>query len=94
MLVITVVGGVLWRMLLDQPFSGQGIVRVMVISPFFIMPTVSALVWKNLMMHPVYGFFAHLWRMVGLTPVDWFGQLPLLSVDHHRRAGNGCRSPR
>jgi sorbitol/mannitol transport system permease protein len=79
-LVITVAGGVLLALLLDRPFYGQGIVRVLVISPFFIMPTVSALVWKNLMMNPVYGVFAHLWRMVGLTPVDWFGSIPLTSV--------------
>ena len=61
-LVITVVGGVLLAMLLDRPFWGQGIVRVLVISPFFIMPTVWRLVWKNLMMHPVYGFFACICR--------------------------------
>ena len=79
-LVITVVGGVLLALLLDRPFYGQGIVRVLVISPFFIMPTVSALVWKNLMMHPVYGVFAHIWRSFGLQPVDWFGSLPLTSV--------------
>jgi sorbitol/mannitol transport system permease protein len=79
-LVVSIVGGVLLAILLDRPFWGQGIVRVMVISPFFIMPTVSALVWKNLMMHPVYGFFAHIWRMVGLTPVDWFASIPLISV--------------
>jgi len=79
-LVVSIVGGVLLAMLLDRPFWGRGIVRVMVISPFFIMPTVSALVWKNLMMHPVYGFFAHIWRMVGLTPVDWFASIPLISV--------------
>jgi sorbitol/mannitol transport system permease protein len=79
-LVITIVGGVLLGMLLDRPFWGRGIVRVLVISPFFVMPTVSALVWKNLMMHPVYGFFAHIWRSVGLTPVDWFASYPLMSV--------------
>ena len=79
-LVITIVGGVLLALLLDRPIWGQGLVRVMVISPFFIMPTVSALVWKNLMMHPVYGFFAHLWTSVGLTPLDWFAKIPLLSV--------------
>ena len=79
-LVITIVGGILLAILLDRPFWGRGVVRVLVISPFFIMPTVSALVWKNLMMHPVYGFFAHLWRSVGLTPVDWFASLPLISV--------------
>ena len=79
-LVITIVGGVLLAMLLDRPFFGQGIVRVMVISPFFIMPTVSALVWKNLMMHPVYGFLAHLWEDFGFNPVDWFATIPLISV--------------
>ena len=79
-LVVSIVGGVLLAILLDRPFWGRGIVRVMVISPFFIMPTVSALVWKNLMMHPVYGFFAHISRMVGLTPIDWFASIPLISV--------------
>ena len=79
-IAITIVGGVLLAMLLNREFWGRGIVRVMVISPFFIMPTVSALVWKNLMMHPVYGVFAHLWQMVGLEPLDWFARIPLLSV--------------
>jgi mannitol 2-dehydrogenase len=27
---------------------GQGIVRILVIAPFFVMPTVSALIWKNM----------------------------------------------
>src|SRR5262245_24026477 len=47
-LLITVVGGILVALLLDQPFFGQGIVRLLVIAPFFVMPTVSALVWKNM----------------------------------------------
>jgi sorbitol/mannitol transport system permease protein len=79
-LAVTIVGGVGLALLLDRPFWGRGIVRVLVISPFFVMSTVSSLVWKNLMMHPVYGFLAHIWRSVGLTPVDWFGSFPLLSV--------------
>jgi len=79
-LVITVVGGVLLALLLDRPFWGRGIVRVLIISPFFIMPTVSALVWKNLMMHPVYGFLAQVWRDFGLRPLDWFASIPLFSV--------------
>jgi sorbitol/mannitol transport system permease protein len=79
-LVITLVGGVLLAVLLDRPFWGRGIVRVLVISPFFIMPTVSALVWKNLMMHPVYGLLAQVWRWIGLTPFDWFAAAPLMSV--------------
>src|SRR5438034_4220542 len=76
-LAITVVGGVLLALLLDQPFFGQGIVRLMVIAPFFVMPTVSALIWKNLLMHPVSGLFAWIMRSIGHTPIDWFGGAPL-----------------
>ena len=57
-LVITVVLGTLLALLLDQPVIGRSIVRLLVIAPFFVMPTVSALIWKNLLMHPVYGLFA------------------------------------
>jgi sorbitol/mannitol transport system permease protein len=79
-LLITVGGGLFVAMLLDQPFFGQGIVRLLVVAPFFVMPTVSALVWKNMMMHPVYGLFAWLARNFGLQPVDWLAQVPLLSI--------------
>ena len=79
-LLITVVGGVLLALLLDQPFYGQSVVRLLVIAPFFVMPTVAALVWKNMLMHPVYGMFAQIARGLGLPPLDWLAQAPLLSV--------------
>ena len=79
-LVITVVGGMLLALLLDQPIFGRGIVRLMVIAPFFVMPTVSALVWKNMLMHPVSGFFAWIMKSVGLQPIDWFADAPLTAV--------------
>ncbi|WP_275784296.1 carbohydrate ABC transporter permease [Pararhizobium gei] len=79
-LLITVVGGVLLALLLDQPIFGQGFVRILVISPFFVMPPVAALVWKNMIMHPSYGVFADMARFLGVQPVDWFAQYPLFSV--------------
>ena len=79
-LVITVVLGVLISVLVDARFPGQGIVRILLISPFFIMPTVSALVWKNLLMNPVSGLFAWIASALGLTPVNWFSDWPLLSI--------------
>ena len=79
-LAITIVVGTFVALLLDQPMLGQGIVRLMVISPFFVMPTVSALVWKNLLMHPVSGLFAWIMRGAGLTPIDWFADFPLLAI--------------
>jgi sorbitol/mannitol transport system permease protein len=77
---ITIILGVLVALLLDQIMYGQSIVRLMVIAPFFVMPTVSALVWKNLLMHPVSGLFAWIANLFGLTPVDWFAEMPLFSV--------------
>ncbi|MGB2262656.1 MAG: carbohydrate ABC transporter permease, partial [Candidatus Puniceispirillaceae bacterium] len=79
-LVITVILGVLLALLLDQPIWGQGIVRILVIAPFFVMPTVSGLVWKNMFMDPVNGFFAHLWRAFGAEPIQWLSQASLPSL--------------
>jgi sorbitol/mannitol transport system permease protein len=79
-LLITVVGGIFLALLLDQPIFGQGIVRILVISPFFIMPPVAALIWKNMLMHPGYGIFARIADSIGAEPVDWFAQLPLFSI--------------
>ncbi|MBO6637588.1 MAG: sugar ABC transporter permease [Roseitalea sp.] len=79
-LAITVIGGIFLAMLLDQPIWGQGVVRILVIAPFFVMPTVSALVWKNMFMNPVNGLFAYLWKFFGLTPIDWLSELPLFSI--------------
>jgi len=53
---------------------------LLVIAPFFVMPTVSALIWKNFIMHPVYGLVAFVLQKLGLHPIDWFGDLPLISV--------------
>lgn len=79
-LLITVIGGVLLALLMDMPFWGQGVVRVLVIAPFFVMPTVSALVWKNMFMNPVNGMFAHIAKGLGMQPYDFLSQSPLLSI--------------
>ncbi|MBF0851092.1 sugar ABC transporter permease [Gluconobacter sp. R75690] len=79
-LLISIGGGTLLAVLYDQEFFGRGIARIMVISPFFIMPTVSALLWKNLMLHPIYGVYSAMMRAVGLTPIDWLARFPLLTV--------------
>lgn len=79
-LAITVILGLAIALLIDRPFKGRGIVRVMLISPFFIMPTVSALIWKNMLMDPNNGLFAAFSRAIGATPVEWLQDMPLLSI--------------
>ena len=79
-LVITIVFGVLLAILLDQPMWGQGIVRILVIAPFFVMPTVSGLIWKNMFLDSVNGLFAHVARFFGTTPVEWIIDQPFASI--------------
>lgn len=79
-LSITTIGGIGFALLLDRPMFGQGIIRIMVIAPFFVMPTVSGLIWKNMFMNPVNGIFGHIAKMMGMQPVDFFGQIPLFSI--------------
>ena len=79
-LIATVVFGTLFAVLFDQDFWGQGAARLFVIAPFFVMPTVAALVWKNLLMHPVNGLFAYITKSLGLGVIDWFTDIPLFSI--------------
>ena len=79
-LAISIVLGTLLAWLYDQDFKGRNIARLFVIAPFFVMPTVSALLWKNMMLHPVYGMFAAISHAFGLPAVDWFKDYPMLSI--------------
>lgn len=79
-LAITVILGILIALLIDQPIWGQGVVRILVISPFFIMPPVAALIWKNMFMNPTNGLFAEAAKFIGLSPYDFLGNAPLASI--------------
>lgn len=79
-LTITVVLGLSIALLIDRNFKGRGIARVMLISPFFIMPTVSALIWKNMLMDPNNGLFAAFSNSLGFQPIEWLQDMPLMSI--------------
>jgi sorbitol/mannitol transport system permease protein len=79
-ILLTIVLGVLIALLTNEPFAGRGLVRVLLISPFFVMPTVNSLLWKNMMMNPIYGVLAQVWRFFDAAPVDWLTDHPLFSV--------------
>ena len=79
-ITISVFLGMGIALLLQEAFRGRGIVRVMLISPFFIMPTVNALIWKNMFMNPVYGLFAFVSGLFGWPIIDWLSDFPLLSI--------------
>jgi len=79
-IAITVVLGVALALLVNEAFPGRGLVRVLLISPFFVMPTANALLWKHMMMNPVYGVLSQVAIFFGATPVDWLTDHPLFSI--------------
>jgi len=79
-IAISVVGGIALALLVNEPFPGRGIVRMLLISPFFVMPTVNALMWKHMMMNPIYGVFAQVAQFFGATPIDFMADWPMTAV--------------
>lgn len=54
-IVLTVTIGLACAVLINKAFPGRGIVRVLLISPFFVMPAVNAVLWINMILDPVLG---------------------------------------
>ena len=54
-ILVTVLLGLAIAMLINRPFFGRGIVRILLISPFFVMPAVNAVLWINMILDPVLG---------------------------------------
>ncbi len=79
-LIASVVIGTLLAVIFYEAFPGRSVARLLVIAPFFVMPTVAALIWKNMLMHPLNGLLAWIARSLGFAPIDWFAQYPLTAV--------------
>jgi len=79
-LAISIGAGLGLALLLERAVIGRGLLRLLVISPFFVMPPVAALLWKNLLMQPVSGLFGWLSALLGAAPLDWFAAAPLTAI--------------
>ena len=79
-LLATVILGILIAIAMEKDFPGRNIARLLALAPFFVMPVVAALVWKNMLMHPVYGLISWALNSVGLPAVDWFQNWPLTAI--------------
>ena len=54
-IILTVIFGLAISILINRTFPGRGIVSVLLISPFFVMPSVNAVLWINMILDPVLG---------------------------------------
>ena len=78
--IVTLILGMLLALLLNREFPGKGIVRTMLITPFLIMPTVSAVLWKNVLFNPAFGLLASLASMLGFSRPDMLQDHAMISV--------------
>jgi sorbitol/mannitol transport system permease protein len=78
--IISFVFGMLFALLLNRPFPGRGLARTLLISPFLMMPVVTSVLWKNVLLNPVFGLLNYVFRVVGLPSIDWLAQYPMASI--------------
>jgi sorbitol/mannitol transport system permease protein len=78
--VPSLVLGLAFALLLHRRFPLRGLVRSLMIAPFFVMPTVNAQVWTNLLFNPVFGLVSWLTTSIGLGRIDVLAREPKLAV--------------
>lgn len=79
-LILTLILGGGLALLLNRTFPGRGFVRSVLMSSFLVMPLVTAVVFKNMLLNPVFGFFSWLVKSLGGTPVDFLSVYPMATI--------------
>ncbi|MCK4829078.1 sugar ABC transporter permease [bacterium] len=72
--------GITFAFLLYRHFPGAGIVRTLLISPFFIMDSVIGVFWRNVMLEPSFGLIHHIHNFLGLQTPALLAQHPLFII--------------
>jgi sorbitol/mannitol transport system permease protein len=72
--------GLAFALLLNRSFPLRGVARALLIAPFFVMPTVNAVVQKNLFLNPIFGLVNWVWTSIGFDRVDWLAVHPKAAI--------------
>ncbi len=76
----SLVFGLSFALLLNRSFPLRGVARALMIAPFFVMPTVNAVVQKNLFLNPIFGLLNWIWTSLGFARVDWLAVHPKFAI--------------
>jgi sorbitol/mannitol transport system permease protein len=71
--ILSVVFGVGIAVLLNRPVFGRPFLRTLIISPFLVMSTAAALVWKFTILDTTFGVLNFFLRPFGLGHENWIG---------------------
>jgi sorbitol/mannitol transport system permease protein len=78
--VLSVSAGVGIAVLLNRHVFGRGFLRTLIISPFLVMSTAAALVWKYTILDTTFGVLNYVIKQLGMTPEDWAGVHPQITI--------------
>lgn len=76
-LVICTIGGFLMSILLDHAIPGVNIARTLILGPFFVMSTVSGVIWKTTILNTTFGWYGTIAKALGFAPVDLISYYPI-----------------
>lgn len=79
-MILCLILGMTFALLLNRPFFAKGLVRTMIVSPFFVMPAVAGIVWKTMVFNPSFGFTNYFANILGDQPVEWLSNYPLIAI--------------
>ena len=78
--IASVLFGVGIGLLLNRYVFGRGFLRTLIISPFLVMPTAAALVWKFTILDTTFGVLNYFLRPFGLGSENWIGVHSQLTI--------------
>ncbi len=78
--VLTMLIGLGLALLVDKLWFGRGLAYSLLFSPFLIMETVNPIIWKTMILNPIYGLLNFALTHLGLPPVDLISTAPKSAI--------------
>ncbi len=79
-LVLCGIVGLVLALLLNRNFFGKGLIQTLLVTPFFIMPVVTGLIWKNELFSPNFGILTWFAGVIGITGFNPMANQPLIMI--------------
>ena len=67
-------------LLLNRDFFAKGLIQTLLVTPFFIMPVVTGLIWKNELFSPNFGIITWMAGGLGFENLNLMANQPLLMI--------------
>lgn len=78
--ILTALIGMGLALLVNRLSFGRGLAYSMLFAPFLIMETVNPIIWKNLILNPIYGLLNYVLTSAGLSPIDMITTMPKAAI--------------